>query len=285
MNDLSVDRDSDSAARLFSSGAGWQWHRDRLRRLLTQSAVGGVSEEEITAHFEGMPPRYWDRVTEDELTWGLQTVHRFLNRVVVTDAAEAAAVMDVRDFPQQGCSKILICTWDRAGLLTQVAGYLTALRLNVIRAQVYTRSDNIVLDVFWVCDSQQKHVNDSERLKQLAFLLEGGLAEPPRFASTWARQSHKLLPRQSRMQPLVTFNNTESPDRTIVTVEASERLGLLHDMLEALAASQVNITEALIDTIEETARDIFFITDDHKAKVTDPEKLRTIEQSIVKALA
>jgi hypothetical protein len=32
----------------------------------------------------------------------------------------------------------------------------------------------------------------------------------------------------------VIFNNEDSPEHTIVTIEASERLGLLHDMLQAL---------------------------------------------------
>lgn len=231
-----------------------------------------------------MPPRYWERVTEDELVWGIQTVHRFFSRLASSEHAESAAVMDARHFPQQGCTKLLVCTWDRAGLLTQLAGYISALRLNVIRAQVYTRADNIVLDVFWLCDNKQQYIFDTERLKQLSFLLEGGLAEPPRFASTWARHSHKMLPRASRIKPAVTFNNVDSADRTVITVEASERLGLLHDMLEVLNENHVNITEALIDTVDDVARDIFFVTDEHKAKITDPPRLRAIEEAMVKAL-
>lgn len=267
------------------AGPGWQWHRDRLRRLFAQRPANGLSAEEINAHFDFMPPRYWDRVTEDELVWGIQTVHRFFNRLTSNDASATIAVMDARHFPQQECTKILVCTWDGVGLLTRLSGYLAALRLNVIRAQVYTRSDDVVFDVFWVCDSEGKHVGDAELLKKLEFLLEGGLCNPPRFASEWAASAHKYGPKPRAMSPLVTFNNTESADRTIVTVEAAERLGLLHDILEALTSNRLNITEALIDTVDDVARDVFFVTDAHKMKVTGGERLSAIQQSVVKALS
>ena len=255
-----------------------------MRQSLARKSITGLSAEEIDAHFECMPARYWECVTEDELVWGLQTVHRFLSRLTDSQDDGAIAVMDARHFPEQNCTKVLVSTWDRLGLLTRLAGYISALRLNVIRAEVYTRSDNIVLDVFWLCDGERRHVADTERLRQLAFLLEGGLSEPPRFVSTWAVRSHQYLPQANRIKPVVTFNNVESPDCTIVTVEASERIGLLHDMLEALSANRLNITEALIDTVGDVARDTFFVTDEHRHKITDDQQLRLIERAIVQAL-
>lgn len=267
-----------------SAGPGWQWHRDRLRRLVDHQGMGDVSREELEAHFGGMPPRYWARVTENELVWALQTIHRFLKRLATTQGGEGVATMDARHFSQQGCTKLLVCTWDRVGLLTKLSGYLSALRLNVIRAEVYTRADDIALDVFWLCTADQQHITDSERLHQLAFLLEGGLSEPPRFVSTWACHSHKYAPRRSSIRPIIGFNNMESSEATIITVEAAERLGLLHDIVEALSAHGLNITEALIDTVGETARDIFFVTDENNQKVNDPGRLAAIERAIVRGI-
>jgi [protein-PII] uridylyltransferase len=263
---------------------GWQWHRDRLRRRLLQEAIEGISQDEIGAHFDGMPARYWDRISESELIWGLQTVHRFLTGLVATESGETAVAMDWRHFPRQDITKFLVCTWDRQGLLSKLAGYISALRLSVVRAEVYTRADNIVLDVFWLCDGARRHIGDPERLRQLAFLLEGGLAEPPRFASAWAVDSHKLFPRRSTVPTRVTFNNVDSPQHTIVTVEASERLGLLRDMLQIFYEHELNISEALIDTIDNVARDVFFVTDPHKGQIVDPRRLAAFESAMVKAL-
>ena len=229
-----------------------------------------------------MPPRYWQRLTEAELAWGLQTVHQFLTNVVDSETSDTPVVIQWRHVPR--FTKVLVCTWDGLGLLNKVAGYISALRLNVARAEVYTRADNIVLDVFWLTKGQGGKIKNLERLRQLAFLLKGGLSNPPCFVSTWACDSHHYLPRSNQIKPVVTFNNTESAPYTMVTIEASERLGLLHDMLKAMTESGLNIVEASIDTIDDVARDTFIVTDEYKKKVVDPDRLQLVESAIVQAL-
>ncbi len=262
----------------------WQQKRDRLREHMAQNPIEEISPEELDAHFDGMPPRYWDKVDESELVWGLQNIHRFLYGVVASPSADTPVVVNWRYFPEQGYTKVLICTWDRLGLLAKVAGYISALRLNVVRAEVYTRADNLVLDSFWLCNAEQQHVSDPDRLRQFVFLLEGGLSESPTFASTWALQTHKFLPRTNRIAPAVAFNNVDSPEHTILTVEASERPGLLHDMLQVLTDHKLNISEALIDTVDSTAHDIFFVTDEYRRKVLAEDRLQKIERALIEAV-
>jgi [protein-PII] uridylyltransferase len=281
---MPILKDTVSPSSSTRAGSGWEWHRERLRRHLAQNPVEGISQEELDAHLEGMPARYWERVSDTELVWGLQNVHRFLYGMVASPNADTPVVVNWRYFPAQGYTKVLVCTWDRVGLLAKVAGYISALQLNIVRAEVYTRADNLVLDVFWLCNAEQAHVSDPERLRQLAFLLEGGLSEPPRFASTWACETHKFAPRSNRTAPAVAFNNTDSPEHTIMTVGASERPGLLHDILQVLSEHGLNISEALIDTTDEVAHDIFFVTDEHKNKVLSPERLNAVERALVQAL-
>jgi [protein-PII] uridylyltransferase len=272
------------APRLTGGARTGQWQRERLRRYLERHPVEDASLDEVAAHFEGMPAHYWERVNEAELAWGIQTVHRFLHGLVASAGGGTPAVVTWRHFPRLGCTKVLVATWDRAGLLTKIAGYTSAVRLNIVRAEVYTRADNIVVDVFWLCDDQHRHISDVERLRQLAFLIDGGLSEPPRFVSTWACHSHKYQPKQTRVPTTVTFNNDDSRDQTILTVEATERLGLLHDMLQALGEHHLNINEAMIDTVDNIARDIFYVTDEQKRKIVDESRLALIQRTIIEAL-
>ncbi|HTD65466.1 MAG TPA: ACT domain-containing protein [Candidatus Limnocylindria bacterium] len=265
-------------------GAGWEQQRDRLRKLVAENPIQDISQEELDAHFNGMPSRYWEQVDESELIWGLQNVHRFLYGVVASPSADTPVVVNWRYFKEQGYTKVLVCTWDRMGLLAKVAGYISALHLNVVRAEVYTRADNLVLDSFWLCNAEQEHVSDPERLRQFVFLLEGGLSESPSFASTWALETHKYLPRMKRIVPAVAFNNLDSAEHTIVTVEASERPGLLHDMLKVLGDNKLNISEALIDTVDEVAHDIFFLTDERRSKVLAEDRLMAIEHRLIEAV-
>lgn len=262
----------------------WEQRRDGLRNYIVRNPVEGISMEELDAHFDGMPSRYWEQTDELELAWGLQNVHRFLHGVVASPTADTPVVVNWRHFEQEGYTKVLVCTWDRVGLLAKVAGYISALRLNVVRAEVYTRADNLVLDTFWLCNAEQKNVSDPERLRQFVFLVEGGLSDSPSFAATWALEAHKYAARAKRITPAVAFNNVDSPEHTIVTVEASERPGLLHDMLKVLGEHKLNISEALIDTLDDVAHDVFFITDERKGKVLAPERLKQIERALTAAV-
>jgi len=264
--------------------SGWSWHRDRLHRHLARNPLDGIPQDELTAHFEGMPPRYWESVNESELVWGLQNVHRFLHGNATSASGETAVVLSWRSFPYQGYTKILVCTWDRPGLLTQLAGYVSALRLNIVRAEVFTRADNIVLDVFWLCDGENRHVSDEERLQKLAYLVEGGLNDPPRFCSEWACESHRFAPSTPRGSSAIHFNNEDSAEHTIITIAAAERLGLLHDMLSVMSQFSLNVTEALIDTTNNVAHDTIFVTDHRRQKILDVERLAALERALRAAI-
>src|ERR1041385_1383234 len=97
-----------------------------------------------------MRARYWKRVTKSELMWGLETVHAFFGRVDAADPSASVVVADSRHYPERGFTKVMVCSWDRPGLLAKIAATFSALRVNIRRADVYTRADGVALDLFEV---------------------------------------------------------------------------------------------------------------------------------------
>src|ERR1051325_5441966 len=94
--------DGAALAAPTAGAARWETNRDELRRHIAQHPVEDISAEELDAHFDGMPPRYWERVNESELVWGLQSVHRFLHGVVASPSADTPVVVNWRYFPEEG---------------------------------------------------------------------------------------------------------------------------------------------------------------------------------------
>lgn len=230
--------------------------------------------EELAVHFSGMPGRYWEHTDEPGLRWHLEIVHDFITTLTSTDTPATTPVIRWRQISEHGDTEVVVCTWDRQGLLATIAGSFAEVGLNIARADVYTRADTVVLDVF------ETNVPDPARLELMTKLLEANL----RTATT-----PLLRPRGPRHQPngstlVVTFDNHGPPDATLLYVEAPDRLGLLHSILTVLTACAVNIVHAAVATHGNRATDVFYITDPEGRKLLDPLRLEHIRRALHDAL-
>ena len=108
--------------------------------------------------------------------------------------------------------------------------------------------------------------------------------QSPSFASYWACTRHKFLGLPSATPPFLSFDNESSPDCTLLRLEAPDRLGLLADILQALADSGLNVAHADINTDEDQAHDVFHFTDVAGLKILDPVQLRFIRRRLLSAM-
>lgn len=257
----------------------WQERRDCLRDELARNPVPGVTAAGMAAHCDGMPARYWQDVTAADLRWALQLSHRFL----AGDARGRHAVLDWQEPAGARSTRVLLCARDRAGLLARAAASLSAAGLSIRAASAFTRADRTVLDLFAVANADRSGPASPERLEQAAFLLEGALAEPPRFASVWACTRHKYLAPPPRHAPRLRFE-TGHAAHTVLEVEATDRVGLLYDILQAVADAGLGVLQASVETDGDVARDTFQLTDADGGAVTDAGRLAALRQAIESAI-
>jgi [protein-PII] uridylyltransferase len=262
----------------------WQERRDAFRAQLGRRTPPGIGIDEVAAHFAAMPAHYWERVNPEDLVWGLEAIHGFFKMMATSNVPATAPFVEWRPGVNRGQTRIMLCTWDRHGLLAKAAAALSAVRLSILEADVFTRADNVVLDVFSVTDSDGHGAASPTRLEEMRFLVEGALSEPPRFASVWACSRHKYLAEVAQAPLHILFDNDSSPTSTLVHVAASDRLGLLYDILQTLADSGLNITQAQIKTDDGMAHDVFEVADAHGRKLSDPLRLEALRQNIERAL-
>lgn len=272
------------AARQFAEA-----HRGRLYEGHMTVDLG-IRSEELELHFVGMPLRYWPRVDAITLRWHLDIIHEFIDGLAGSDVMLAPPVVRWRHLPDRGFSEVVVCTWDRLGLLAKIAGSFAAVGLNIVRADIYTRADNVVLDIFQVCDEQVRHVQDVSRLKQMEHLLTAAVSPNgggELALRTWmqhAAEPSAADPAKGARASVVVMDNERSDDYTVLEIQASDRVGLLHDVLEAISAGDVDIAHAIIVTEEGEAADVFFLTGTDGKKICDAKRLKQIREAVLASL-
>ena len=150
-----------------------QTQRDILQASLDaskkKSLLASITQDEVESHFEHMPLRYWESMNRKTLFWHLEALHSFFEQLIHPKAKSVEPVISWKHYPKKSYSEVLVCTWDRLGLFSKVAGSFALSGINIISADIYTRTDDLVLDLFRVCDLKKNHVSDQQQRNKGAF--------------------------------------------------------------------------------------------------------------------
>jgi UTP:GlnB (protein PII) uridylyltransferase len=83
---------------------------------------------------------------------------------------------------------------------------------------------------------------------------------------------------------VVELDNATSDTRTIIDLQAEDRVGLLYDVSRALTELNERVYLAKISTEKGAAIGTFYITEHDGAKVLDPERQKTLKLRLRRAI-
>jgi [protein-PII] uridylyltransferase len=258
---------------------------DEVRRLAGER----FAADELQAHFAELPPRYFQIHSAKEILDDLELADRFLRQQISDEENPLSPTVNWHNEPDRGCNAVKICTWDRGGLFSKIAGSFSATGLNILGAQIFTRGDGIALDTFFVTDARTGNLADREQREEfqkvLNMVLCGGEMD-----------LHALIARHKIIRPLyqaymgeqipthIQFDNEASETRTVIEIETEDRVGLLYAISETLTLVEVNILGAKICTEKGAAIDTFYIQEMGGGKIVAPERQKKIETKLRQAI-
>jgi hypothetical protein len=160
--------------------------------------------------------------------------------------------------------------------------------LNILGAEIMTRFDGIILDTFFVTDARTGQLANREEREKFELLVQKILTGAPLDLPALIG---KVRPAPGiytslegeRIPTVVEIDNGTSDTRTIVDLQAEDRLGLLYDVSRVLTELEVNIHLAKILTENGAAIDTFYIAERDGSKVLDPERQKAIKQRLRQA--
>jgi [protein-PII] uridylyltransferase len=254
--------------------------REQMRQEVRGLASEKISDEEIAAHFDLLPPRYFEIHPPREILDDLELAHRFMHQLVFAGDRALTPVIAWLDEPDRGCNRVKICTWDRAGLFSKIAGSLSAAGLNILSAQIFTRADGIALDTFSVTDGRTGNLATGEQHEQFAALLDLPALISRQISGRSAYEPYA----GERMGTEIHFDNEASDMRTMIEIETEDRLGLLYAISQTFAGLSVDVSGARIVTERGAAIDSFYVRELEGGKVESPERQKRIKAELREAI-
>ena len=264
--------------------------REMLQREVRDLAPKEITDDEVEAHFEKMPPRYFETRAAREILNDLELTHGFMHQLILENNREFVPVTAWLDEPDRGYNLVKICTWDRAGLFNNIAGSLSASGLNILGAQIFTRTDGIALDTFFVNDARTGNPGVREQHDKFVSVFEQVLAgESVDLRALIARQITNRPIYQAylgeRMATEIHFDNEASDTRTVIEIETEDRLGLLYAISQTFTELAVDIDAARILTERGAAIDTFYVRERNAGKILSEERRKLIRNKLLEAIS
>jgi [protein-PII] uridylyltransferase len=271
------------AAEAYLSGQNVPADAGRVARVVEAVRVAWSGPAEgLDTLLAWLPERYFLANSPESI------VHHA--RAVGARAGQAAHVVCVPSRHPEA-AELCIVGDDRPGLLASIAAALTANRLEVLSAEVYSHpvgAEREAFDLFWVRDRDGGTEGVALCLPRFERDLEDVCSGRVTGTELLRTRTGSLSPWRERPSPDVPteilFDNRASPRHTIVEVYAKDRRGLLHRVARALYELRLSIALSKINTEGARVADVFYVSELDGSKVAPGARHQAIHDALVLAV-
>lgn len=260
-----------------------------LHQQILARSISGIGADEIDAHFKHLPERYFINTKVSEIELHLRMVNQLLRQIQHSQSTEMLApVIDWYNDIDLNMSVVNVVTWDRVGLFYKLAGALTLAGVNILSTKAISRSDNISIDTFYIMAPQGDMLSDTDMQQIFETHVNDTLmhgkrltAEVERLEAKVNRQHKRARGRlPAKIAPQVKIYHERSLKRTIVEVQAEDRIGLLYAIARHIYSTGFDITFARIATERGIAMDTFYIENINTQEAIHPNKLLKLRDKL-----
>lgn len=226
-------------------------------------------------------PAYARETIPERMLFHLKMVDRFLETRTIQVSHDSSL----------GYHELTFCCQDRPRLFADFTGVLFAEGLNVLAARIFSRSDDIALDLFDVEVADDVKVDFAQRaarIRQKLELIEARKISVEDLVREWERRNRfrkAFRPRWALYGAKVSVDNEASARFTVIDVNAGDRPGLLYSLASTLNRLSLDVRTAKVSTATNRARDVFYVLEADGKKVVDPARKARIVEDLGSAAA
>jgi [protein-PII] uridylyltransferase len=199
---------------------------------------------------------YFMRHEAADIAWHTRQLSRPLALAKAAGVAPTVTVK-ARVSPLGEGLQVMVYTPDQTDLFARICGYFDQAGFSILDAKVHTAGNGFAIDTFQVITT----VHDTH-YRELTVMVENDLKQAIETAGPLPKASKGRVSRRVKsfpVAPRVSLQPDEKAQRWLLTISASDRVGLLYGVAQVLAHHHINVLLAKVTTLGERVEDTFLI--------------------------
>jgi [protein-PII] uridylyltransferase len=229
----------------------------------------------------------WNQVDEDyfvrervsDIVWHAEAILE----QEVSDGPIVLIRDDISRRSDSGFTQIFIHTNDRKDLFVSIVTAIDQLDLSIVDARIATSASGLTFNTFTVLENDGQPVGEKpSRIEKIRSTITKFLNQ-----GKTDFQLNRRIPRlmkQFKLKTRVTLSPAPNHDATSLEVTTSDRPGLLAVLARVFVEIGISVISAKVTTLGEKVEDVFYITDQNEAPITDPASIEHITNQICEAI-
>jgi [protein-PII] uridylyltransferase len=253
----------------------------RKRDALVQLALYALPFEAHKRLWNTLDVGYFMRHDAGEIAWHTRQLSRHLMKLATAaEPVQGKAIVRARVSPVGEGLQVLVYTPDQPDLFARICGYFDQAGFSILDAKIHTANNGYALDTFQVVSSMLPEHN-----RELISMVETELEHTIERAGPLPPPSRGRVSRRVKSFPIaprVDLHPDEKAQRWLLSISASDRVGLLYSVARVLARHHINLQLAKVTTLGERVEDTFLIDG---AELQQNKRQIQIETELLEALA
>jgi [protein-PII] uridylyltransferase len=248
--------------------------REAKAKQLFREAMEGRSDADRRAEIARHYGPYWQ---------GIPTAAQVRFADLLRDLPDDEIRLDLETDEDRDATRVLFACQDHPGIFSRLSGALSLVGANIVDARSYTSKDGFATSVFWLQDADG-HPYEAARLPRLRRMIDRTLRGEVVPREALEGREIKRRERKFTVPTNIAFDNEGSEIYTIVEVDTRDRPGLLYDLTQAMAASNITIAQAVVATYGAQVVDVFYVKDLFGLKLWSKAKQDALEKKLRAAI-
>lgn len=221
----------------------------RKRDALVQLQLFAMPHEAHRKLWDTLDVGYFMRHDAGEIAWHTRHLSRHVGA--------GKPIVRARLSPVGEGLQVAVYTPDQPDLFARICGYFDQAGFSILDARIHTARNGYALDTFQVVTSMLP-----EHYRELVSMVESELEQTLERAGPLPPPSRGRVSRRVKsfpVTPRVQLSPDERAQRWLLSISASDRVGLLYSIARVLARHKINLQLAKVSTLGERVEDTFLV--------------------------